>query len=372
MSTWRETEWVLDICCILSSVVIFNQDGGKLNEDLFLVFLEHFNHGSPIMNQNPVLVIRDHISCPSPFGKQDLETVVSKQFNLPPPTGNGDANSPKVSSYMCRLQRAMNEISHESFPFQCWLFPLPPQTERFQSRPELLQKDLYQVISECMEVEGLHFGPTPTDLIFILEEYASLFKDVTALPPTESVQTKLEEIGTYILVETVKSIFKKAFQVEVRDSCYGFLNESSIKELKLNFENTETLFPLPERIRKMCPGLDRRQKVQEGIELVYQEALIENEAMEVKFFGDFVKTGYLLKIEEGMTEFVKLTREALDKTPNPTADELCEIHKKFVEEFLTQFPEGGASVIPQVRKIIMSRVRQIMPLYMTKIDDPHR
>jgi len=38
------------------------------------------------------------------------------------------------------------------------------------------------------------------------------------------------------------------------------------------------------------------------------------------------------------------------------------MHEKFVEEFVTQFPEGGASVIPQVRKIMMSRVRQITPL----------
>jgi len=37
-----------------------------------------------------------------------------------------------------------------------------------------------------------------------------------------------------------------------------------------------------ENTENASPGLDL-QKVQEGIELVYQEALIENQAMEVKF-----------------------------------------------------------------------------------------
>jgi len=114
----------------------------------------------------------------------------------------------------------------------------------------------------------------------------------------------------------------------------------------------------------MCPTLDT-QKIPEGIELFYQEALLENKALAVKISEHFAMTGYLQKIDERMTELVEFTREALEKTPQkPMADELNQMHVKFVEKFVIQFT-GGGSVVAHARKLITARVCQITPLIST-------
>jgi len=372
--------WVFDICCLLSTVIIFNQDGGKLSEDHFLTFMEHFNRGSPIIAQVPFFVIRDYISSPSTslFGKQDLKTVVSNQFGLalippsPRASGSGYSNSPKLSNYMRRLQTAMKEISEEPSLCKCWFFhPLPTQTKRFESTAESLHKHFREVISECVNYANWprpYLGSgifdsksTSKDLLFMLEDYARIFANEFD-PPRSVIQTKMEAIGTHIYIATVKLEVKRRLQEEAQNSSYGFLSPSSINDSKSKYEHLYFYWG-PKRVRKMCPTLDA-QKIHDGLELVYQEALLENEALAMNFSKDFVMTGYLQKIEEGMTELVKLTREALEKTPQPTADELYQMHVKFVEEFVIQFT-GGASVVPQARKIMMARIWQITPLIST-------
>jgi len=378
LSSRQETTWVFDICSLLSTVIIFNQDGGKLSEDHFLTFMEHFNRGSPIMTQVPFFVIRDHISSPSAFGKQDLKTVVSSQFGLalipPSPTtsGSGHANSPKVSNYMRRLQTAMKGIYEESSRYKCWFFPLPTQTERFESQPESLQEHFRQVISECLSHACLAMSyfhcvypdshSTSKDLLFMLEDYASIFANQFD-PPRSVIQTKMEAIGTHNYIATLKREVKMGLQKEAQRSSYGFLSASAVNDSKSDYEYLHFLM-CPTRVRKMCPTLGK-QKIQDGLELVYQEALLENKALAATFSDDFVMTGYLQKIEDGMTELVKLTCEALKKTPQqPTADELNQMQVKFVEEFVTQFT-GGASVVAHARKIMMARVCQITPLITT-------